>query len=90
MPASTPRRRRSPSSSWASTAAPSSQTGAATYGVAFDSAPDGGGGWFLEQWLAKEGEFYSDNENGRSAPSTRVLFDGPTGVELLTGAARTW
>jgi sn-glycerol 3-phosphate transport system substrate-binding protein len=60
-------------------------TGAATYGVAFDSAPDGGGGWFLEQWLAKEGEFYSDNDNGRSAPSTRVLFDGPTGVELLTG-----
>ena len=60
-------------------------TGAASYGVAFDSAPDGGGGWFLEQWLAKEGEFYSDNDNGRSAPSTRVLFDGPTGVELLTG-----
>lgn len=60
-------------------------TGAASYGVALDSAPDGGGGWFLEQWLAKEGEFYSDNANGRSAPSTRVLFDGPTGVELLTG-----
>ncbi len=60
-------------------------TGAASYGVAFDSAPDGGGGWFLEQWLAKEGEYYSDNANGRSAPSTRVLFDGPTGVELLTG-----
>ncbi len=59
-------------------------SGAASYGVAFDSAPDGGGGWFLEQWLAKEGEYYSDNANGRSAPSTRVLFDGPRGVELLT------
>jgi sn-glycerol 3-phosphate transport system substrate-binding protein len=60
-------------------------SGAAAYGVAFDSAPDGGGGWFLEQWLAKEGEYYSDNANGRTAPSTRVLFDGPTGVQLLTG-----
>lgn len=59
-------------------------TGAASYGIALDSAPDGGGGWFLEQWLAKSGEFYSDNENGRSAPSTRVLFDGSTGVGLLT------
>ena len=59
-------------------------TGAASFGIALDSAPDGGGGWFLEQWLAKEGEFYSDNANGRTAPSTRVLFDGPTGVELLS------
>lgn len=58
-------------------------SGAAAYGIALDSAPDGGGGWFLEQWLAKEGEFYSDNDNGRSAPSTKVLFDGPTGVQLL-------
>lgn len=60
------------------------QTGAAAYGMVLDAAPDGGGGWFLEQWLAKEGQFYSDNDNGRSAPSTRVLFDGPKGVELLT------
>lgn len=60
------------------------QTGAASYGISLDSAPDGGGGWYLEQWLAKAGEFYSDNDNGRSAPSTRVLFDGPTGVAILT------
>ena len=60
------------------------QSGAAAWGLIFDSAPDGGGGWFLEQWLAKEGQFYADNDNGRSAPSTRVLFDGPKGVELLT------
>ena len=59
-------------------------SGAATYGISLDSAPDGGGGWFLEQWLAKEGELYSDNDNGRSAPSTRVLFDGAAGVSLLT------
>jgi sn-glycerol 3-phosphate transport system substrate-binding protein len=60
------------------------QTGAAAFGLVVDSTPDGGGGWFLEQWLAKEGQLYSDNENGRSAPSTRVLFDGPEGVALLT------
>lgn len=60
------------------------QSGAAAYGIVLDTAPDGGGGWYLEQWLAKVGEFYSDNENGRAAPSTRVLFDGPAGVALLT------
>jgi sn-glycerol 3-phosphate transport system substrate-binding protein len=60
------------------------QSGAAAFGIVLDTAPDGGGGWYLEQWLAKEGEFYSDNENGRAAPSSRVLFDGPAGVDLLT------
>jgi sn-glycerol 3-phosphate transport system substrate-binding protein len=59
-------------------------TGAAAYGLAVDTPPDGGGGWFLEQWLGKEGELYSDNDNGRSAPSTRVLWDGPAGVEIIT------
>jgi sn-glycerol 3-phosphate transport system substrate-binding protein len=59
-------------------------TGAASFGISLDSAPDGGGGWYLEQWLAKEGELYSDNDNGRSAPSTRVFWDGPTAVALLT------
>ena len=59
-------------------------SGAAAYGLALDSAPDGGGGWALEQWMAKEGEFYSDNSNGRLAPSTKVLFDGDTGVRLMT------
>jgi len=60
------------------------QSGAGGYGIALDSAPDGGGGWALEQWMAKEGAFYSDNGNGRVAPSTRVLFDGDVGVELMT------
>jgi sn-glycerol 3-phosphate transport system substrate-binding protein len=60
------------------------ESGAASYGLSIDSAPDGGGGWALEQWMAKEGEFYSDNSNGRLAPSERVLFDGPTGVRLMT------
>lgn len=51
-------------------------SGAAKYGIAIDSNFDNGGGWFLEQWLAKLGQFYTDNDNGRSAwsprsPSTR-------------------
>jgi sn-glycerol 3-phosphate transport system substrate-binding protein len=60
------------------------QSGAAAFGIALESSPDAGGGWFLEQWLAKADAFYSDNENGRLAPSSRVLFDGPVGVDLLT------
>ncbi len=53
-------------------------------GIALDSGVDSGGGWFLEQWFAQIGELYADNENGRVAPATRVLYDGPTGVELMT------
>ncbi len=59
-------------------------SGAASYGIALDSGTGSGGGWFLEQWLAKEGELYSDNGNGRVAPSTRVLYDSPAGVELMS------
>jgi sn-glycerol 3-phosphate transport system substrate-binding protein len=59
-------------------------SGAASFGLAVDTPPDGGGGWFLEQWLGKEGELYSDNDNGRTAPSTQVLWNGPAGVRLLT------
>jgi sn-glycerol 3-phosphate transport system substrate-binding protein len=57
---------------------------AVKYGLAIDDGIDGGGGWFLEQWLAKANELYANNENGRAAPATNVLFAGPTGVELLT------
>jgi sn-glycerol 3-phosphate transport system substrate-binding protein len=53
-------------------------------GIAFDSGVDSGGGWFIEQWLAQAGELYADNDNGRSAPATRVLYDGPAGVELMS------
>ena len=59
-------------------------SGAAAYGIALDTGSDSGGGWFLEQWFANAGEFYADNGNGRLAPATRVLYDGPAGVELLT------
>ena len=53
-------------------------------GMAFDSGVDSGGGWFIEQWFARAGEPYADNDNGRSAPATQVLYAGPLGVALLT------
>jgi sn-glycerol 3-phosphate transport system substrate-binding protein len=59
-------------------------TGAATFGWVLDSGTNSGGGWFLEQWFARAGVPYADNDNGRSAPATEVLFDSPTGVELMT------
>lgn len=59
-------------------------SGAAAYGIALDSGPDSGGGWFIEQWFANVGELYSDNGNGRLARSTDVLYDGPAGVEMLS------
>jgi sn-glycerol 3-phosphate transport system substrate-binding protein len=59
-------------------------SGAAAYGIALDSGADSGGGWYIEQWFANMGELYSDNGNGRLAPSTKVLYDGPAGVAMLT------
>ncbi len=59
-------------------------SGAATYGLVLDSGTNSGGGWFLEQWFSRAGEPYADNENGRSAPATKVLFDSAAGVELMT------
>jgi sn-glycerol 3-phosphate transport system substrate-binding protein len=59
-------------------------SGAASFGIAIDSGTDSGGGWFLEQWLANAGQLYADNGNGRIAPATQVLYDGATGVEILT------
>lgn len=59
-------------------------SGQATYGIALDSGADSGGGWFIEQWFANAGELFADNDNGRTAPATRVLFDNPKGIEMLT------
>ena len=52
------------------------QSGVVKYGLALDHSIDGGGGWFLEQWLAKANQLYANNENGRAAPATNVLFAG--------------
>jgi sn-glycerol 3-phosphate transport system substrate-binding protein len=57
---------------------------AAAFGWVLDSGPNSGGGWFLEQWFARAGEPYADNDNGRTAPATEVLFDSAAGVELMT------
>ncbi|MFT3851583.1 MAG: ABC transporter substrate-binding protein [Ilumatobacteraceae bacterium] len=59
-------------------------SGAAKYGLALDSGFDSGGGWYLEQWFAQLGEFYADNDNGRTARATKVLYDDDTGIDLLT------
>jgi sn-glycerol 3-phosphate transport system substrate-binding protein len=60
------------------------KSGAATYGLALDSGFDSGGGWYIEQWFAKAGEFYADNQNGRSARATKVLYNNAAGQSLLT------
>ena len=59
-------------------------SGAAKYGLALESGFDSGGGWYVEQWFAKAQEFYSDGDNGRTSRATEVLFNAPTGVEVLT------
>lgn len=59
-------------------------SGASKYGIALESGFDSGGGWYVEQWFCKAQEFYADNNNGRSARATEVLFNAPTGVEVLT------
>ena len=61
-------------------------SGAATYGIAVDSGVNSGGAWFLEQWFARAGLPYADNDNGRTARATQVLFDTPEAVEMLTFA----
>lgn len=59
-------------------------SGAATYGISLDSGFDSGGGWYVEQWFCKAGEFYTDNDNGRTNRATKVLYDNQTGIDLLT------
>ncbi|MCU1502792.1 MAG: hypothetical protein JWM12_2146, partial [Ilumatobacteraceae bacterium] len=57
---------------------------AATYGLSLESGFDSGGGWYLEQWFAQLGQYYTDNENGRAGRATKVLYNDATGVDLLT------
>jgi len=48
-------------------------SGAAKYGLSLDSGFDSGGGWYVEQWFAKAGEFYVDGDNGRTARATKYF-----------------
>lgn len=61
-------------------------SGAAAFGIALDSGVNSGGGWFLEQWLARAGLPYADNGNGRQGRASQVLFDTPEAAEMLTFA----
>jgi sn-glycerol 3-phosphate transport system substrate-binding protein len=40
-------------------------------------------GWFVEQFIAVQGGYYVNNENGRTARATAATFNGPEGVKLL-------
>ncbi len=60
------------------------ESGASKYGLAVESGFDSGGGWYVEQWFCKAKEFYTDGNNGRTSRATKVLFNAPTGVEVLT------
>ncbi|MGE0877168.1 MAG: ABC transporter substrate-binding protein [Acidimicrobiia bacterium] len=60
------------------------KSGAVKYGLALDTSTDAGGPWFLEQWFAKAGQFFADNDNGRSGRATKVLFDNDFGNQLIS------
>ena len=59
-------------------------SGAAKYGLAIESGFDSGGGWYVEQWFCKAGQFYVDGDNGRTTRATKVLYDNQTGIDLMT------
>jgi len=40
-------------------------------------------GWFVEQFIAVQGGYYVNNENGRVERATEAAFNGPEGVALL-------
>jgi len=52
--------------------------GAANHGMSIEL-----GGWFFEQWMAKAGQTFVDNDNGRSARATSVQFDNDTGRRIF-------
>ncbi|MGQ9572781.1 MAG: ABC transporter substrate-binding protein [Dehalococcoidia bacterium] len=56
-----------------------SQAGSTTrYCMALDVKP-----WYIEQILAKWGDLYVNNGNGRDARPTEAVFNGPKGKELF-------
>ena len=41
-------------------------------------------GWFFEQFTAKQGQLYADNNNGRDAAATKIVFDeNGAGLNIL-------
>jgi sn-glycerol 3-phosphate transport system substrate-binding protein len=41
-------------------------------------------GWFFEQWMAQQDAPFANNDNGRSARATEVLFNSEAGVAIAT------
>ena len=41
-------------------------------------------GWFVEQFIAVQGGYYVNNENGRAARATEATMNAKEGVDLLT------
>jgi sn-glycerol 3-phosphate transport system substrate-binding protein len=54
-------------------------SGAAKSGIALKTAPE-----YPEQWLAKAGQPYVNNGNGRQARATKVTFDNAAGLDVYT------
>ena len=40
--------------------------------------------WHLETWLATDNQLFANNDNGRTARVTKVVFDGPAAVKIFT------
>ncbi len=53
-------------------------SGAARHGIALEESV-----WYFEQWLAKDGQPFVNNDNGRTARATSVLFDSDSGRSLF-------
>jgi sn-glycerol 3-phosphate transport system substrate-binding protein len=59
-------------------------SGAAKFGVAFDTGGSSGGSWYIEQFRAKSNLLYADSQNGRQARATKVMFNDDVGVQQVT------
>jgi sn-glycerol 3-phosphate transport system substrate-binding protein len=59
-------------------------SGYSKFGMAFDTGPSSGGSWYIEQFRAKSDLLYADNQNGRAARATKVVFNDDTTVQQVT------
>jgi sn-glycerol 3-phosphate transport system substrate-binding protein len=59
-------------------------SGAAKFGIALDTGGGSGGSWYIEQFRAKSDLLYADNQNGRQARATKVVFSDDVSVQQLT------
>jgi sn-glycerol 3-phosphate transport system substrate-binding protein len=68
----------------ATTSAKIKSSGAAAFGIALETGFDSGGGWVFEQYRSKSNALFADNENGRQARSTKVVWNDAAQVKVLT------